>query len=312
MKNMKLKTIKMVLSATLLGFIAGGAQAGHLITFSNGTVANADDVNNNFVELEKRIDELAVQKDPATGFEGKGIVLHTWADFDASLGWISKTFKVTHTGDAYDKEVRAYVRTPNNALSGTIEETNLRTLRGDVVRNAVLSYSYSVAKLTLDQRSIFTADGATLLKSVDFQPGIKLRHNVMGEGINWASAATATETSIDNNVTTVTTTFAIDNRSLLKIEDIIVLGNEYKACQKVLIERTGTVIWNDQKIINWYCPKNVGLVKQIFVDGGRVSKMLEFDPDQSDQNDIVTILPVVGTGNANGGSTTLSISTSEP
>lgn len=303
MKRIKLRKLNIILSAALLALMAGNAQAaGHLISFTNGSVADADDVNNNFEELAKRIEELGTQKGPATGVgtDGKGIKLHTWTGFDASVGWISKAFVVKHTGDVYDKEVQTYTRTPADAFSGEIKVEVQRALKGDVVRNATLSYKYSAAELTLNKREILSNDAAlTVLNTIDFKPGIQLRHNVMGEGINWASAVTATETSIDNNVTTVTTTFAIDNRSLLKIEDITVLGADYKACQKIMVERRGTVIWNDQKIISWYCPKNVGLVKQVFVDGNGVSKMLEFDPAQSEKNDAVTILPVTGPGVTN-------------
>jgi len=306
MNKMKYNKIKFALSAAVMGIMAGNVQAIELIRFSNGNVADANDVNHNFDLLEKRIDDAEKLKAPVI-LDGRGIQLHTWVDFDASVGWASKTFVVTHSEEAHDKEVRTYERTPNAGQpgSGTINVTRQRTLLGDVIRHDVLSYGYSAAERVLVGMARFDRDTVTLNQTIAYVPSIKLQHDAMGEGLNWATASMVTSTLVNADPVE---TFAIDNRSLLKIEETIdVLGFRYSGCQKLLIERSGNGLWRNQKIINWYCPNNMGLVKQVFVRDGIVSKLLEFD--QASSNAIVTALPSAGNG---GTTTTLTLGSSEP
>ncbi len=290
---MKLKKLEIALSVAVMGLMINSVQAAGLINFSNGAVADADDVNHNFTELELRINNIELAKG-TIGVDGKGIKFHTWVGFDASVGWESKTFIVTQSIGRHDKEVRSYTRTPVDTTTGTgtIEMTRHRTLGSDVVRHDVLNYRYSAFERTLTQILRYEIDGTTLVETVNLEPGVQLQRGVMGVGLNWASSTKVASQLADGSPEDIS--FAIDDRSLLKVDKITVLGQDYEGCQKILIEQTGSHLWGNRKIINWYCPKNVGLVKQVFVRDGTVSKMLEFDQVQS--NAIVTILPVPGPG----------------
>ncbi|VAW56920.1 hypothetical protein MNBD_GAMMA07-2464 [hydrothermal vent metagenome] len=299
MNKMKYNKIKFALSAAVMGIMAGNVQAIELIRFSNGNVADANDVNHNFNLLEKRIEEATKLSAPIGGV--RGIKFHSWVGFNASVGWLSKTFVVAHSNEAHDKEVRTFEQVPAIALPGfgAVEVTRERTLQGAVVSYDVLSYTYSLIERSLDKIAIFETDTITLNRTNRFDPGIKLQHDAMGEGLNWATAATVSSQLAGGGDPTIT--FTIENRSLLKVEDITVLGFAYKACQKILVERSNINV----KIVNWYCPSNVGLVKQIFVMDGTVSKLLEFDRANS------TPRPASAAGN--GGTTnTLTLGSTEP
>jgi hypothetical protein len=65
MDNSTLKKLGMVVSAVCLSMAAGVSQAVPLVTFSNGAVADADDVNANFTELETRINNISLTPGPA-------------------------------------------------------------------------------------------------------------------------------------------------------------------------------------------------------------------------------------------------------
>ena len=72
MKNIKLKKVGIAVSTVFLGLVVSAAQAAPLIPFSNGSVADADDVNTNFTELETRINTISLTPGPtgATGATG--------------------------------------------------------------------------------------------------------------------------------------------------------------------------------------------------------------------------------------------------
>ncbi len=288
---MKLKKLEIALSVAVMGLMVSSVQAADLINFSNGAVADADDVNHNFTELEQRINNIELAKGPAEE-AGKGIEFHSWVGFDASAGWASKTFIVTQSNGGHDKEVRSYSRTPIDATTGTgtIEMTRHRTLGSDVVRHDVLNYRYSESERALTQILRYETDGTTLVETIDLIQGVQLQTNAMGVGLNWASSTEVMSQLADGSAPIKG--FAIDDRSLLYVDKINVLGQAYEGCQKVLIEQFGSNLWGNRKIINWYCPNNVGLVKQVYIEDGAVSKMLEFEQLQSDA--IVTIQPIPG------------------
>jgi len=76
MRNIKLKKIGMAVSTVCLGLVISSAHAAApLIVFSNGNVADANDVNANFTELETRINTISLTPGPkgdtgATGPQG--------------------------------------------------------------------------------------------------------------------------------------------------------------------------------------------------------------------------------------------------
>ena len=60
MKNLMLKKLTMAVAAGCFGIAVSVAQAAPLIVFTNGTAADANDVNTNFTELETRINTISL------------------------------------------------------------------------------------------------------------------------------------------------------------------------------------------------------------------------------------------------------------
>lgn len=69
MKNTMLKKLSVAVAAGCLGVAASVSQAAPLIPFSNGSTADANDVNANFTELETRITNISLTPGP-TGPQG--------------------------------------------------------------------------------------------------------------------------------------------------------------------------------------------------------------------------------------------------
>lgn len=298
MKNNILEKLGMTVGAVCLSLVMGASQAAPLVTFSNGSVADADDVNANFSELESRINTISLtpgqtgetgpqgltgpQGEPGPqgergpqgppGADGAGAVTYAWNGF-ASGGWDVKTFIVTNAN--FDKEVQTFVRTGLGTGSGTTQITRQRTLSGTVVRHQVLHYERQIGgDFTYTGIDNYSTDTTTLMSTVAITPGLKVRHSAMEVGGTWASAAQEYETYTD--ATPPLESFAVDSRTPVAIEDVSVQGVDYTGCLKMLETRTSTRIGNFQRV-SWYCPLGVGLVKRI--NGG--GQMLEFDPTQS-------------------------------
>ena len=72
MSNYKINTTGAAMSAVCLSLALGAAHAAPLVNFSNGAVADADDVNANFNELATRIETISLTAgdDGATGLQG--------------------------------------------------------------------------------------------------------------------------------------------------------------------------------------------------------------------------------------------------
>ena len=278
MKNIMLKKIGMMVTAGCFSLVVSVSQAAPLITFSNGSVADANDVNTNFTELETRINTISLTPGPI-GDTGLGIVFHSWEGF-STTAWDEKVFIVAHSAGTYDQVVLTYVRTPIDATTGTIEITDQRTLSGAVVNHQVLQGSYDTAgDYTRTQKKTFANDTTTLLDTRTISPGFVLRHNAMGEGMNWATASTITKVYADATPTEVH--FGVDSRSLLAVEDITVRNVTYTGCQKILANRSAVGFGGHHQRVSWFCPNGVGMVKQIRINADFSSWMLEFDPTQS-------------------------------
>lgn len=73
MQNNTLKKVGMMVAVAGLSMAVSAIQAAPLITFTNGTVADADDVNANFTELETRINTISLTPGPKgdTGPQGE-------------------------------------------------------------------------------------------------------------------------------------------------------------------------------------------------------------------------------------------------
>ena len=73
MKMHALKNLRLVINAVCLTLLVSAAQAAPLITFSNGEVADADEVNANFTELETRINNISLTPGPQGPVGPQGI-----------------------------------------------------------------------------------------------------------------------------------------------------------------------------------------------------------------------------------------------
>ncbi|VAW64145.1 hypothetical protein MNBD_GAMMA09-1300 [hydrothermal vent metagenome] len=288
------KKLEVTIVAACFGLAAVSLQAAPLKTFSNGSVADANDVNANFSELVARINSIsstvgAQGPQGPSGANGKGVVTYSWAGYGSSA-WATKVFVVTDSAGKLDKEVHSFVRSPVNTATGTMELTRVRSLAGSPVRQHVLKYRYDTnGKLELTGRDSYSADGTTLLSSTNVAanssnpavvPGINLRNSSMTLGMNWGTAAMVTVT-FNDGVTPQAVSFVVDSRSLLAVENITVKGVGYNACHKILTDRSSEAMGGDFQQISWFCPNNVGLVKSVLIKSGLSSRMMEFDPAQS-------------------------------
>jgi hypothetical protein len=158
-----------------------------------------------------------------------------------------------------------------------------RTLSGVIQRHQVLHYSYDTAgNNTFIGVDEYDPSNTTILNNTKtINPGFVLRHNAMGVGMNWSFAATITKVDVAGGGVGNRTDFGVDSRSLIGVEDITVLGTAYTGCQKILDNRTANGAGGHHQSISWYCPNNEGLVKQIHVNSGGTSYVMEFDPAQS-------------------------------
>ena len=348
MKNIMLKKLSMAITAGCFG-LASVAQAAPLVPFSNGSVADANDVNANFTELETRINTISLTPGPAgpagpagstgltgsiglsgpagatgaagstgpagptgltgsagatgpagttgltgpagstgatgsagptgpAGADGAGIITQSWAGFGAAGKWSSKTFNVTHSADAYDKETRSFVRASTGATTATVEMTRQRTLLGTVVKHQILTFNIdTVGDVSLDGMETYQTDTTTLVNTKTITPGFVIRHEAMGEGMNWSTASSVTK--VYEDLTPTEAGFGIDSRSLLAVEDITVNTVGYTGCQKIMEHRTAVNMGGDRQAITWYCP-NDGVVKRIVSSAGD-SWSMEFDQSAS-------------------------------
>lgn len=288
-----LRKVGMALSVACLSMLVGVSQAAPLISFSNGTVADADDVNANFTELETRINAIpagdAGPQGPAgpagpmgatgmvgpagpagstgpqgpAGANGAGVVTYSWQGF-GSAAWDVKAFVVTPP-DTFDKEVRTYNRTPNGDGTGTTEVTRERTLSGVIYSYQIFTYEWDNTG-DFTQTKIETFSAAGLSKTETFTPGLIIRHSAMGLGMTWGTSSQVDVVYTDTTPNNIF--FEVNGYSLVAIEDISVRGVDYTGCQKIL--KHWTTAGRD---IRWYCP-GVGLVKKV-----SPSRMFEFDPN---------------------------------
>lgn len=321
MSNDKINKTGAAIIAACLSLALGTTHAAPLITFSNGTVADADDVNANFNELATRIETISLtpgadgatgpqgpagpqgnqgnQGDPGiqgiqglkgdpgeqgpAGNDGTGVLTYSWAGH-GSAAWNKKVFVVTQSDTTnFDREERTFDRSVTNFPVMTRKRFTGDTL----IRQHVLHFRLDTTDFLFYQIDNFVieADGvtATLNNEQTINPPINTRNFNMALGMNWGTGSQVTTTYIDG-VTPDLVSFSTDTRSLLAIEDITVQGVTYSACQKIMIERLATALGVHFKEINWYCPAGTGLVKSIHVrpgNAGTASRMLEFDPAQS-------------------------------
>jgi len=324
LSNYKINKTGAAISAVCLSLTLGSVHAAPLVNFSNGTAADADDVNANFNELATRIETISLTPgadgtDGATGpqgpagpqgnqgnqgnpgiqgiqglkgdtgaqgpagNDGAGVVTYSWSGY-GSAAWDKKVFIVTQSdGVSFDREERTFDRSVTNFPVMTRQRFTGSTL----IRHHVLHFSIDTTDFLLYQIDNFVieADGVTVTLNNEqtISPAINTRNINMALGMNWGTGSQVTTTYIDGTTPNLVS-FSTDTRSLLAVEDIMVQGVAYSACQKIMIDRAASVLGSHFKEINWYCPGGTGLVKSIHIrpdNAGTRSRMLEFDPAQS-------------------------------
>ncbi len=306
MNHLKLKTITTAISAACLSLSINAAfAAAPLVSFSNGSVADADDVNANFNELATRISDISLTPGPTgsagpagemgpigatgpageigpAGPAGEGVTSYSWSGYGADA-WNKKVFIVTQTDpNKYDKEVRTFDR----STTGFSIMTRERFTGATMIKKQVLYFQITPSELLFTQLDNYgTTDNVTynLYNTRTISPGINTRNTTMQLGMNWGTASQVTASYQNGDPDTVN--FATDVRSLLAIEDITVQGAPYTNCQKVAITRSSTDLGRHFNRISWYCPNGVGLVKTININSqgtGGESRMLEFNPNDAE------------------------------
>lgn len=254
--------IGVAISLVFISLFFSVAQAAPLIPFSNGSVADADDVNSNFTELETRINNI------------NGLETYSWTDFKPS-GWTSKVFVVT--GDATkDKQIRSYINTATSTTTGVIKRTLETSLAGNTVGYRIDFFSYdNNGKRLLYKREHYQTDKTTLDNTVNYTPGINTGHNAIGIGLVWGS--TSSYESVGPDGTTILDTgFIGETRTYTAIEDITVRGVAYTGCAT---EYRESGFFSKKLVV--FCPNGVGLVKLLKANTDGTVVIYEFDPAQS-------------------------------
>lgn len=346
MNKQHLNKPKMALGIACLCLTINTPQAAGLNTFTNGEVADANDINHNFIHLDDRITNISLTPGPVgpqgpagltgatglsgatgpagpqgitgvngqnglngadgatgpqgplgpqglagvdgsngtNGIDGIGIILQSAIGFDESA-YSEKVFTVTGTQNLWDKEVQSFNRVNNPDGTSTTHMTRQRTLTGAVVRHQVLKFITSTGGgINLVELKFYDPlNIATLTLTNTISPGLLELKSTMGVGLRWGSSSSLTHTYED--MTPAETSFAVDSRSLLGIEDVTLSnGAQYTGCLKIETIRSAERLGGHFQEMSWHCPNNVGMVKYIAMRnsfGTHVSRVMELDTTQS-------------------------------
>ncbi|MDH5394045.1 MAG: hypothetical protein OEY11_12725 [Gammaproteobacteria bacterium] len=220
--------------------------------FSNGTTADADQVNSNFAALVSQISALV----PAT---------HSFRDYSgSSIG--TKVFSVQDTEGGYDQEVRVF----NRSVAGQVSYTRNRTLTGSTVQYHTITLDNSGPELRFikfERNDLMSP--ATVIETRTMSPGVLIRTENMEEGKTFGSDSalhSTTATPADSGVIQTTTLIASN-------QSVTVNGVNYSGCIKTARHRSSSKL-GAYDMINTLCP-NVGLVRSVksqsYFDGGNLS-----------------------------------------
>ncbi|WP_455208693.1 collagen-like triple helix repeat-containing protein [Kaarinaea lacus] len=274
--------------------LASLANAAPLVTFSNGSKTNADDVNFNFNELATRIDAIPAGppgpqgipgQDGANGLNGDngadgrdgapgpkgdkgdpGEALTVYNGLNYGTNATQKVFNA-YGSSFWNTETHIY---DSVTLPGKVLLYRNRALDGVPFRVDVYRYSGEPSiGLMLEARQRYdenTVDPANPLASQPTRistletPIITLA-STMTIGHPWVSASKVDES--DLVVGDVWITAAVETRTLMAIENVTVPAGTYNNCAKILVHRNATSFGSDFQRVSWYCPNGVGMVKQI-------------------------------------------------
>lgn len=276
---------KMVLAVFLVS--TSCVQAGSLITFSNGEVADADDVNANFAELEQRIKDLsALIGNGGTG--GNEVI-----DFGPYIqhSYSSKTFSIT------GENRTATTETQDFSTEGKITTTRkmvIPTIDGSVIRFPISTFDLKIVDTIeinangdrrLTKREVKSSpnlfwSGETSLASVlsilgsnrlSYSPGILLTKGEIVIDASFSSSGNEKNEVLDANSNVVSTKegYFIDTTTPLeKVPSVTIDGKEFPDCITLESNRSSQY-WVQASIrkISWYC-RGEGLVKEIRMING--------------------------------------------
>jgi len=302
MKNTTSKNLGAIIAVSLI-MASGVSQAAGLTTFSNGSVADADDVNHNFTYLDGRISNISLTPGPqgaagATGATGAAGP----AGAAGPTGPAGLTGPIGATGPAGPQGIPG--------LDGAAGPTGTAGPAGTDGSGVILKTWAGFGNSAYDQKVFMVAGthgawdkevrtfnrvatngvGTNTVTRQRTLNGVVTRHHVLTFDFDtngavmfsqrlefdspnttillattsWGSASQITRV-YDDGITADDVGFSVDSRSLLAIEDITVNGTPYTGCQKIESIRTAEFLGRQNQKISWYCPNNVGLVKSIEV-----------------------------------------------
>ena len=332
MKKNLFKKLNLAVITGCLSLMMSTSHAAVPNNFSNGAVADADEVNQNFTHLDDRITNISLTPGPTgpagpqglpgvngqnglngldgqdgatgpagttgpqgpagtdgtngiNGTDGVGIVIQSAAGFDSSA-YTEKVFLASGSQTGWDKEVRSYSRVNNGDGTITNNITRKRSATGTLVKHDLLTnITSATGDVNFVERKLYNVNTGTLVSTASISPPIELRNDTMGVGLRWGSASEVTH--VNEDATPSVTSYAVDRRSLLGIEDITLSsGAVYTGCLKIETIRMSEMLSANYQRINWRCPNNVGLVKSIMLinnPGNQAiySRVMELDTTQS-------------------------------
>jgi len=207
-------------------------------TFTNGAVANADQVNANFTEVVSQISELST----------------TYSFRDYGHLYDTKTFSVIDSAGIYDKELRTFTRT-----SGQVSYTRDRSLSSARTQYQTIYLDTSGTDLLFTKLEGHSPVNITVIGDIrTMTPGVKMRTESMEIGKSFGSGSVLSSTFAG--------TSAVIQTSILLAADVNITVNavDYTGCIQISRHRAATRLGARHDTVSTFCP-GVGLVQQLQV-----------------------------------------------
>ncbi len=285
------KTILTIALTSIISFPALAAVGDNVPhSFSNGTPADANQVNANFAEVVTQISTLSAsgvvgpQGEPGTagvaGDEGVGVTsivddgagnltinlsdgsssvhiipsVTTYSYRDFGHTFSQKTFAVTDTRNKYDSEIRIFDR----SVSGRVSYTRERLLNTNRIKYNTIMVDNSGPELLFVEFKSHDNSSLAVTNTQIINNGLISRTENMEIGKTFGSDATVVSSNGAVDAYTVQTS------SLLSVnQSVTVPAGSFTGCIKVARHRSGNTLGTTNDLINTFCP-GVGLVKQVF------------------------------------------------
>lgn len=217
-------------------------------SFTNGTVADADQVNANFAEVVSQITTVNSSIPAAE-------TTYDYNDFTSLYN--QKVFSFTDSHGPVDTETRNYDRSVTNQLSFQ----RLRSSSSILLRRDDIFLDTSGDELRFIRRDLYNVTGgvATGLNYTEtLSPGLFNRTTSMllGRTVGTSSDITLSNGATGSSITTQTASLIAVNQS------VTVPAGTFTGCMVIAHTREGINAGGSYKRMNTYCP-TAGLVKQI-------------------------------------------------